>query len=224
MKKVLAILVVLALVCGAVFANDGAKETHQIKLKSNVGWEVPVFQLEYKTGGKANVEQTALTNDGATPAAYNSTTAKTYDENADEIEVADISKGAITVTFDAKLQNTAKQVADYQVTIKAYPFQAKSDGKDYEVNPSAVSVALVNNLKTALKGVEPKEALDVAADIDETSGIGSGSVGLHFNGTTCVAGVFANISVTYPKDETVDPNETANDYYYANIYMEVVSK
>ena len=223
MKKVLTILVVLALVCGAVFTDE--TEKHTIKLKTNVGGLAPAFQLEYKEGTNVAASQSALTNEGTDPAVYDAAVAHSYDQTVDEITVLDISKYAISVTFQAQIANEAKQVEDYQITFKADPFAAKKDGDDYNVVAESFSAAIIDGMTSARKGIVANTAYSTAVPTEaDQDGVWSQSLGLHFNGTTCVPGVFAEVTVAYPKDETVDPHADATEFYTANIWMEVTAK
>ncbi len=209
MKKFIAILAILTLVAGAVFAVDGATETHNIKLKTNVGGEIPAFQLQYVSGAKG----TATSVSNSTAVSYNSETAHTYDNTVpgnNDVEVLDISKKDIEVTFKVVLANDAKQVEDYELKFSASAFTVTKDGQ-----PGTVAVA--------------DEAVAVASDIADckgvvSTGVSGNVVSLHFNGTNCEPGNLATYTVKYSKDPTVDPSASATDYYYATIKVEVISK
>ncbi len=227
MKKAITILAVLIVLVGAVFAADGTKETHTIRLKTDVEGLAPAFQLTFVSGQKAQTSGVSTTNNGQTPATYN------YEAQADpnytgaDIEVDDISKGNISVTFNVLLANEAKQLQDYQLTLKAGPFNVKKNGAAAYVKPAS---AVISNVAPAARlGVVAKNAYDVAKATDQETGEISESVGLHFNGTTCATGALATYVVGYNQDTAVDPNPNnnpaqADNWYYANIALEVVSK
>jgi len=228
MKKAITILAVLIVLVGAVFAADGATETHTIRLKTDVIGDVPAFRLSYTSGAKSN-EATSSTN--KTPTAYDSKNAASYgyDVQADasiynDVEVADISKNNLNVTFTASIVNEAKQVEDYLLVFTAGPFDAKANGKSHPVNPATATATVNPNLLSERKGITTEDApAGVAANTDAGDGSLKSGFGLHFNGTTCVAGAVGTFNVTYTKDPAVDPTDGQN-LYMANIKMEVVSK
>ena len=216
MKKILTVFAILVVLVSAVFADPepatNAKETHTIKLKTNVGGVIPAFNLVFTEGTNVSEAQASETNGGETPATFKTTT-----RDGNDVEVLDISKYDITVVFTATLANEAKQVEDYKLSFSAGPFNVKKDKNDAEVLPESVAVAVADSID-ARKGVSAGEPADVIAD--ETTGVKSQSVSLHFNGTTCVAGDLATFTVSYKKDPAVNPT-AENSYYYANITMTV---
>ncbi len=226
MKKAITILAIIAIVAGAVFAADGAKETHTIRLKTDVIGDAPAFRLEYTSGALAN--ESSATN--KTETAYNAAEAASYgygvqtDTNYADVEVADISKNNLNVTFTASILNEAKQVEDYLLVFTAGPFDAKANGQTHYVNPATATATVNPNLLSERKGITTVGAPEgVAANTDAGEGSLKSGFGLHFNGTTCVAGSVGTFNVTYTKDPAVDPTDGEN-LYIANIKMEVVSK
>jgi len=130
-----------------------------------------------------------------------------YDtEGRADVVVGDISRYAISATFDVLLVNQAKQVNTYTLTFTAGDFAAQKNGNDYNVPAS--SHALVAASLGAKTGVT-------------TEGSGD-SFTAAFNGTTCnettATTTLAQYEVAYPKTSDVDPGT-----YYATIKLEIVS-
>lgn len=199
MKKTIAILAVLVIVLGCVFA--ATEETHNIKLKTNVGIVVPVYQLQFVEGTNTADNQTSHTNDAEADFAAG-TKAATAD-----IEVLDISKNDISVTFKAVLMNEAKINKAYTLTFSATSFAVKKDGKDAEVAVDSETVTAAGK----------KTGVTTAA------GAADNIVVATFNGATCSAtGTdLATYTVTYKKDTAVDPHTSDDQYYYATVTMTV---
>ena len=76
MKKVIAIMMVLAIVAGAVFAAAGDKQTHSLTVKTVVDEKLPAFQLRFT--GKTITEETA--NQRTTYSLGNNATVSTNDD------------------------------------------------------------------------------------------------------------------------------------------------
>lgn len=208
MKKVLAILVVLALVCGAVFADDlpnqGDKETHTVKIHTTVGLVNPMFQLEATsvTAKAADDTDVSLAQVVDTNVASNPN-AKFEDgvshDVATAIEAGDISKDDIVVTFDIKLLNAAKLVKSFDIKLEATGFEVNKDGvKQFTDVPAAVLApkTITDNGVTAAEKVE--NSIFTAS----------------FTGKTCTAVTLADLELTYAKDEAVDPTSNKNDASY----------
>lgn len=222
MKKVLTILVVLALVCGAVFAA----ETHSVTLKTLVGEIIPAFQLhEYSLVGNrdANGDGTA-DNDVEVGSQKTNASAATYTNTgydfADDVFVGDLSKYDVTVVFQAKLANKAKTVTDYKLTFEAGAFKVSRDGVGLGVNdtPEYLPVAsqkVVTDSVGAHDGVTAgKTAVTTSIDPDNAL-----VVKVDFNGSECVANTdLAQFEVKYTHDTTIDPTTTG---YFADIKMTV---
>ena len=213
MKKVLAIFVVLALVCGAVFAVD--TETHKITLRTTIGEVLPVFQLVREAyAGTAT--------DGTAVAATAETTNTTGGINANgvvedgirfvdaadyelaELEVGDLSKYDVAVDFTIKVSNAAKSVRTFTLTFNAGDF---SVSRNKVVGPQAATTKTLtaNDALVAADGVTTSAADQVLTAV--------------FNGTTLTPGntgtVLGTYSVVYPKDSRIDPsvgNETTATY------------
>ena len=108
MKKLITILMVLAIVVGAVFAES---ETHSIRIKSDVDGELPMFQLILlnSTGVTNNEVNNQTTN--TTPNAFGTGENDSYAGNETDATAVDVGfnldEGG-TVTFIAKCANAAR--------------------------------------------------------------------------------------------------------------------
>lgn len=208
MKKVIAILAIMVVLVGVAFA--AANETHTIQLKTAVVGTDPIFQFAL-TSGKLNENDSATTNLGHV--AYDEKNDKSY--NLDNgIEVADISKTDIDVTFTASLYNQAKSTKVFTLTFSAAPF---------------VIDVLENGVKTEDVPVNPTtQAVALAADLASNTGItaaDSSANGLvatiKFNGAECTTGALATYNVVYPKQ--VNAISTGEDFYTADVKLVVAA-
>ncbi len=207
MKKVIAILAIMLVIVGAVFAA----ETHTIKLKTQVGGEVPAFQLSYVSGGIGSAAS-ATNVASSTVAMYQYGDANSPDSFAgDDIEVLDISENDITVKFSALLANDAKRKNEvYNVTLEAGAFSVLRSGIQGELAASSQAVAVSTTLAARL-------GIDTTASALQSD---AKTVKLVFNGAECVAGEVATLTATYTKDASIDMN-AAGEFYYAPITMTV---
>ena len=220
MKKLIAILMVMAIVAGFVFAADGPKETHTLKVYSTVEEKVPAFQLRFGA---------TITNE--TSEKYNYTTGQTYavgstavDEQGNPTNAQDVGfdiseKGTHTQTFDAYLvENSegylAKTKAQYTITF--------SDGIFKNVKRKGVGGAETDTL--AADSISVAENDDAVADAGITSitpGADSTSVAtvIQFSGNTVSTNDLKLCSATYTwtGDPTVDMGT-----YFADIKLEIV--
>lgn len=205
MKKVLAILVVLALVCGAVFADtiptQGDAEEHKITLHTTVGLVNPVFHLVETSVSAVKADDSAL-ND-TTVRTTNSGNVKFVDgaEYTDvaDVEVGDISKHDIVVLFDVKISNAAKLVKDFRLAFQATGFNVTRNGHEETTDEPTIEYSANENL--------------VAAD-GVVMGTGANDHIAKFNGTTCSENgtTLASLTLTYAQDTTVDPTNDGADY------------
>lgn len=220
MKKVLAILVVLALVCGAVFAA----ETHKISLKSTIGEVLPVFQL-------VRAEYTGTTTDGSEFTTDEETTNTTGGINANgivedgkrftnteysltQLEVGDLSKYDVDVTFTVKVSNAAKSVRTFTLTFEAGAFSVSR-------NKVVGSQAATTKTLTANEALVAADGVTTSADDQILTAV--------FNGTTLTPGntgtILGSYNVVYPSDSRIDPsvgNET-NATYTADITLTITT-
>ena len=183
MKKVLTILVVLALVAGFAFATDPkTQETHTLTITASVDAAIPQFQLfrgEVKTNETPNGFDNADT-------AYEATDAAGFKLDAG---------GSVEVV--AKVANQAKQKQDYTLTFSDGVFTVDRNG---ESGNQAPSITVAKNA-TATDGV-------VLSQVENSK-----TVTAAFNGTkmTETGYTIATATYTYGADSTIDPGEyTAN--------------
>ena len=210
MKKVLTTLIVLALVCGAVFAA----EAHKVTLKSTVGEVLPVFQL-------VRAAYTGTASDGAEFTTAEETTNTTGGINANgivedgkrfidteyeltQLEVGDLSKYDVDVTFTVKVSNAAKSLRTFTLTFNAGDFSVSR-------NKVVGSQAATTKTLTANEALVAADGVTASADDQVLTAV--------FNGTTLTPGnkgtVLGSYNVVYPSDSRIDPsvgNETTATY------------
>lgn len=227
MKKVLTILVVLALVCGAVFADDaltGKAEEHKITLRSTVGEIIPVFQLTRAAFSGTSTNGTAITANAETTngskvafANYSSSTdgqgVTTYSANnteytLNELEVGDLSKYDVNVTFSIAVANEAKTVRAFNLTFEAGAFNVTRNKVE---GTRAAKTATLSASEEELTGVSVEKTSDTVLKAT-------------FNGTTLLQGgtTLGSFTVLYEKDSTIDPSEgNAKAPYTADIKVTI---
>ena len=213
MKKVLTILVVLALVCGAVFAA----ETHSVRLRTVVGEVIPVFQMTNTSltafkdvdGVKTAVVNVEQTTNGA-EAKFVDDGDHTYTtETRDDIAVGDLSKYDVTVVFTISVANQAKTLQDYKLSFTAGAFAVKRDG----ITENQTLAADANATPFASLGV--KNGVNGEQSI-ETS-VADGGILVDFNGNECTEDtILGTYTVSYTHDPSIDPDVTG---YTADITM-----
>lgn len=213
-KKAIVIFAVMVLLVGAVFAASGDKETHTITLKTKVAGDEPIFALN-AVYAAASGDVTTATNseDKAFENGSNFTGAK-------EIQVADLSKSDVAVTFVAKLVNQAKSTNTFTVTFVPGPFEVEKldasnnryDAKIYPTNAEGSTIG------TAVAGY----TLGNLAVTTTDSQIQYSNT-ISFTGAQVAASdnVLATYSVNYAKDEGIAQNTADNAFYYANCIMTV---
>ncbi len=226
MKKVITILAIMIVLVGVVFAATGDKETHTIRLKTQVLGDDPVFTLAASYVASATSTTTTSTNSASTAFAKD----KAYTD-ASDIVVADLSKNDISVTFTSKLVNEAKSKSVYTITFQPGPFTVdKLDDnnnrvtgqKVYATNNSDSAMTDTTSSTSTIKGYEMSD-WSVTTDAD---GVLKYSSKITFDGGVSSVGTLATYSVKYAKDPKIAPNNTSNtdtsdDYYYANCKMTV---
>lgn len=195
MKKVIAILAIMIVLVGVVFAES---ENHTIKLRTSIGTDEPVFNLAAAFEDTDTSVVSSVATNTKTAFADGSTYNKTLD-------IADLSKESATVTFTAKLANKAKSEKQYTITFTPGPFNMKKyngDNKeDYTLYANASSTgALISNFTDNRVGVS---ATDVAKTTEGQQI--SFSTTLTFNAKACVAGDLAIFTITYDQvDSEID--------------------
>lgn len=227
MKKLFAILLVMALMVGFVFADDpvtATEETHKIQLKSVVAGVLPIFQLEYEAQttsnptdvvGEENLtrleNQTSKTNtsgDGESWKAGEEYTGAT-------VEVADISQHDIEVVFKAILANSDKRIhaRQYTITFTAGDFAVKKNKVDD--THSASSFVISNELQNS-NYVTIADATTTVAHSDAMTVTFLGNTG------TTANDVLAKFTAKYEKDNSIDPS--GDDGYTADITMVIAAE
>lgn len=224
MKKVFAILLVLALVVGFAFAN----ETHTLKVKSDVTSVIPVFALRYadnataitnSTSGPYTSEQISAENSGLDSSdlyqysnRYGENTAYSYGDNDTAVDVNfNLDEGG-SVTVYAVLLNPAKQIETYNLTFGGGVFAAKYQGDDYSVSPKSITTAALANTKGVVA------AAGEAAASAET---GNKVIGLTFNGYVVEDTLplkLASAVYAYDPDKKVDLLPEG-EFYYADVTL-----
>lgn len=198
MKKAITILAILAIVVGAVFADT--VETHNIKLHTTVGSVVPVFHLvensiTAKASNGSDIADETVRSTNSANADFAQATRTLTPDNA--VEVGDITKANIVVSFDVTVSNAAKIVKNYTLAFTATGFDVNKNGQPYT---------------TAV----PTPAYTPNAQLTAASGVVMDGYVAKFNGTTCSESgtKLATYQLTYAKDTTVDPTSNANDATY----------
>ena len=193
MKKVLTILVVLALVAGFAFAEEVApktQETHTLTITASVEGAIPQFQL---FRGEVKTNDTLNAFDNATP-SYSDTDAAGFALDAG---------GSVEVV--AKVANLAKQKQSYTLQFTDGVFKnVKRNGGNGTQDPS-ITVEM-NDTPTAgvtLSQVENSDTVTAA-----------------FTGTkmTVSGYTLATATYTYGADSTIDPGT-----YTADIVLTVAA-
>lgn len=221
MKKVLTILVVLALVCGAAFAA----ETHKITLRSTIGEVLPVFQLvraayagtatdgtavtaaSETTNTTGGIDANGVTEDGI---RYNVADDAAY--SLRELEVGDLSKYDVDVTFDVRISNAAKSVRVFTLTFEAGDFSV-SRNKVVGTHAATTTDLSANENLVAASGVTTEANGQVLTAT--------------FNGTTLSENgtLLGSYNVVYPADSRIDPSvgNTTNATYTADITLTITT-
>ena len=184
MKKVLTILVVLALVAGFAFAEVAPKtqETHTLTITASVDVAIPQFQL---------FRGEVKTND--TPNAFDNTTPSYSDTDAAGFKLD--AGGSVEVV--AKVANQAKQKQSYTLQFKDGVFDVERNGVP-ETQAPTITVAKNN---TTTDGVTLSQVED------------SDTVTAAFTGTkmTVSGYTLATATYAYSADSTIDPGTYTAD-------------
>ncbi len=234
MKKVFAILLVLALVAGFVFAVDS--ENHKINLKPVVEGHLPEFQLTYVSGAKTGAA--AETNEGEVDFAGGSS----YDN--DEIEIADLSQEAVTVKFKVVLANSDERIQAkvYNISLTAGRFEVervKGTNATHGASVATLTTSDLSGSNSVSSNVKYAEWGTVSSSGTATVAGSNGlitsqgedlvrSADLTFDASAQSAAadaVLAEFEVTYPQDKTIIPNADSENHttdgYKATITMVV---
>ena len=208
MKKLIAILAIMVVLAGFVFAAtpaSGDSETHKIKVKADVTEVVPQFQLWYGTN-KTNT----------TPADFaNGVEYTPYATAAIDVGFNLDANGSVTVT--AVLANKAKINKAFDLAFSDGVFAVKKNGQDDTHAPSSITTT-AGDVITGTSSI----AKVIAANAQEAAA--DAAVRVTFNGTTVTATnpVLATAVYAYTADPTIDPNP-AGEFYYADIVLTVTA-
>ena len=182
MKKVLTILVVLALVAGFAFAEK-TQETHTLTITAAVDVEVPEFQLFRDNTLKTNTD------------------ANKYDNVLDEYEATDAAGFKLdaggSVIVSARVANMAKQKQNYTLQFTGGTFNVNRDGG--AGTKAAVITVAKNN--TTTDGV----TLSQVENSDTVTAAFTGTK-MTVSGYT-----LATATYTYDADSTIDPGSYEAD-------------
>lgn len=205
MKK--AIIIPLILIASLSCAFSSSNETHTIRLKSQVGYVAPAFQMEFTSGWLNEPTVQLITN--ADAEVFSNTNYTEFGTNETATEVADISRYNLSLLFTAKLANNAKSTDSFTLKFTAGGFDVTRGGEEGKLNPSSELVTVSDGLDS-LAGIS-RGLLDNADN----------SIRFTFNGTECNEGDLATFQVGYTADKTIDPMK--NGYYYTDISLEISS-
>lgn len=217
MKKVIAILAIMIVLVGVVFAATGDAETHTIRLKTKVAGDDPVFALSASYINASSVETTTSTNSDGVEFKNG----KAY-TGAKEIEVADLSKSDVTVTFVSYLRNQAKSNDTFTISFVPGPFNVKK--LDASNNRIDAQVFAANNADVSAKGANATGYTVGDLAVSTTNNQIAYSNTVAFTGAQVAAtnNVLATYSVTYAKDPQIAQNLASEAaYYYADCIMTV---
>ena len=220
MKKLIAILMVLAIVAGFAFADPTpapAKETHTVLVKADVTEVAPVFALRLGADGvitnvTAGPDETThqYTNAFADGGDYK---AASNDTDAERIDVGfNLDEGG-TVTVYARLLNPAKQIKTYHLEF--------SDGK-FEVTEKESPVTIEPTITTSADLDVTGVATSLSADTGAEGGTNNKIVSVVFNGQPVAAATdLASAVYSYAAHPDVDLKDTEDGFYYADIVLTV---
>ncbi len=199
MKKILAILTVLILTAGMMFAEPSdAEGTAAIIVKTTITEVIPSFQLMYKTNS---------TNPDGKPFGTESsyTLPQTFSTGMD------ITKQDVTAEFYAIIAQGARQTADYLLTFEAGAFDTKTNKVS---KPTACSDSVL------VDSIDQQYAGKLAAsDITATTGSNSQSAKISLSGAIVAEQIrLLRFVATWTKDTTIDAGT-----YSADVTMTVSS-
>ena len=207
MKKVIAVLMVLAIVVGMAFADD----THTITVNGKVGEVLPIFQLYMQLNGNM---KTNTANGGAeygtSPAVVDATGVNlgfTLDEEG-------------SVVVKVQLINPAKTTKYFNLVFSNGIFAVERDEKPGTYAPTSIDVVKgSDNVGFEITNIND----GVKVDFDgKTSGVTYTDEEGEHTGTVISAQapyLLATATYNYPGDTTIDPNETEG--YEANIVLTI---
>ena len=223
MKKFFAILLVLALVVGFVFAADGT-ENHTLTVYSVVGEKVPAFQLRY---GNVKTNTNVKFTDGTTYDDYladATTRSATNLDNAQatSFDISDITtnNGVHTAAFTVYLVKNkdgynAKSTAKYTLTFSDGVFDdVYRKGVKSDLKPTNISVAPNDSAVEA----EGNSAVGITSITPAAANPTSVATPVVFSGTTVNSDelLLATATYTWTADQTIDMGT-----YFADIQLTI---
>ena len=206
MKKLIAILAIMVVLAGAVFAA----ETHTIRIMADVTEVIPIFGLKMTTPA-----QSYVTNDAA---AFGAGSSYGHTANNQAFDVVFNLDEDGSVVFTALLMNPAKQNETYTLEFGGGTFAVKKNGGNASLAPTSITTSA----GTTTAG------LTIAAGSNATvSGATNKIINLTFDGTTVAAAAsdpypLATATYEYTADPEIDPTEEGQ-YYYADVTLVVTA-
>ena len=193
MKKVLAVMAIMLVIVGAVFAA----ETHTIKIKADVSEVIPAFQLNLLAPAETYTTNTTPNVYSASGSYGDLTNLTAKDTNFNLDNGGDVYVNVV-------LANLAKTVGVYTLSF---------GGGTFAVNRNSVGGSLAPVITTAAGSVTT--GISSIAKASEAAGA---DVNVTFNGTTVTADspVVATATYAYTGDTTIDPGT-----YYADITLTI---
>ena len=232
MKKLIAILMVLAIVAGFAFADDPATEKHTLTLSSTVGEHLPAFQLKYAEARTITVDamglitvvqdgRTILTN--ADKTAYELAAAHNFVDNVDPNSTAANDVTTINDDIGFDLGDGAEHQAVFTAYIvkDADQYNARTK-RTFTLTFSDGAFKNLTSRGAAVADITPTiAAAGVTAFTGITSSTASGAVAtVVFSGVACPEADTAVASATY----TWQGNKLLDmGTYRADIVLTVVS-
>lgn len=209
-KKVLTILMVLALVAGFAFADDrpaaNTTETHKITVNTTVNTIVPVF-------GFVSANNVVTNN----TVKFNQSTVTTGDDFTVEDAAIlyssnkDITEAALSETFLIKSQQVCNIYQDFEFTVSATRFVRQTTQTD------TVAYTTAGDPTIALKA--PTTAI-AATEHVSVSATGTTKLTASFTGRQVTAGItLGSVDVTWPQDPDAKPGS-----YKADVVLTVTAK
>ena len=217
MKKLIAILMVLAIVAGSAFA-DKTSETHNVNIKADVTEVIPAFKLV--VGDTSTATNTPETGD---PNKFDNAQTSYTVEYGDVGFNLDVG-GSVTVY--AKLANLPKQVQGYSLTFSDGVFSVNRNKAAGFLSPSSVAVTMGNN-DTGIINMDGGGTITIDSP-NQTGGtkptVTGTAVTFALNGTTVTTNnaTLATAVYTYTGDTSIDPIASGT-YYEATITLTVAA-
>ena len=215
MKKLIAILMVLAIVAGFAFADSitSQSETHTVVVKADVAEVLPAFALKVEDS-KTNTNAVAFTDDASYPATPGSI--------EEELESFSLDV-ASSFTATAHVVNNVKTNHGFTLTFSDGVFGVKRNTvPNLYYSPSLISVANGSTDDCIKQYGNP--VASASNDESTSNTILRSSTTVTFSGTKYSAQtpnlLVATATYSYPGDATIDPTAT-DEYYYANVVLTV---